>query len=46
MTMKAVRRVGKRVKRCGQCVMVRINGVVCHERGCVNQGKPESRWIK
>lgn len=29
----------KRVKRCDQCVMVRINGVACHEHGCPNARK-------
>lgn len=28
-------------KRCDQCELLRINGVVCHEIGCPNMG---ARW--
>ena len=53
MTLKPAGR-SKRAKplriRCGQCELMRINGVVCHETGCpntharydVNSGE----WIK
>ncbi len=33
---------------CGQCEMLSINGVPCHERGCPNMGArwDGERWIK
>lgn len=36
--------------RCDQCNMVAINGVACHETGCINTNSrydaSEDRWIK
>jgi len=33
---------------CGQCQMLSINGVACHEQGCPNQGKvyEGGAWVK
>lgn len=28
---------------CDQCELVSINGVACHERGCVHAGNPNNR---
>ena len=36
--------------KCDQCELLRINGVICHERGCPNMGArwdaEDERWIK
>lgn len=35
-------------KRCDQCQLLRINGVVCHEIGCPNMGKrwQDGEWVR
>ena len=38
----------RQLKRCDQCQLVRINGVVCHEIGCPNMGKQweNGEWVR
>ncbi len=41
---KPVKKKMRRVKKCGQCEQLRINGIVCHEHGCPNSGRAEKDW--